>query len=136
MENEIGRDWGIAVLRVMAGMVFLAHGQQKLFVYGFNGVEGAFAHLGLPMPGILGSFVALLEFAGGIALVFGVLTRWIAVLFAIEMAVAVLRVHLASGFYLPNGYEFALTMCGVSVALALAGPGAAALDDRIFKRRV
>jgi uncharacterized membrane protein YphA (DoxX/SURF4 family) len=44
-------------------------------------------------------------------------------------------VHLANGFYLPNGYEFALTMCGVSVALALAGPGAAALDDRIFQHR-
>jgi putative oxidoreductase len=134
MPNEIGRDWGIAVLRVMAGIIFLAHGQQKLFVFGFNGVEGAFAHLGLPIPGILGPFVALLEFAGGVALVFGVLTRWISVLFAIEMAVAVLKVHLASGFYLPNGYEFALTMCGVSVALALAGPGAAALDDRIFNR--
>ena len=135
MPNEIGRDWGIAVLRVMAGIIFLAHGQQKLFVFGFNGVEGAFAHLGLPIPGILGPFVALLEFAGGVALVFGVLTRWISVLFAIEMAVAVLRVHLANGFYLPNGYEFALAMCGVSVALALAGPGAAALDDRIFQRR-
>ena len=135
MENEIGRDWGIAVLRVMAGIIFLAHGEQKLFVYGFSGVDAAFAHMGLPIPGILGPFVALLEFAGGMALVFGVLTRWISVLFAIEMAVAVLRVHLANGFYLPNGYEFALTMCGVSVALALAGPGAAALDDRIFQHR-
>jgi putative oxidoreductase len=91
--------------------------------------------MGFPIPGILGPLVALLEFAGGIALVFGVLTRWISVLFAVAMAVAVVKVHLAGGFYLPNGYEFALTRCGMSVALALAGPGAAALDDRIFKHR-
>ncbi len=135
MENETRKTWGIAVLRVTAGIVFLAHGQQKLFVFGFSGTQGAFAQLGLPIPAILGPFVALLEFAGGIALIGGVLTRWISILFAIEMAVAVLRVHFASGFYLPKGYEFALTMCGVSTALALAGPGAAALDHLIFKRR-
>ncbi len=135
MQSEIGKDWGIAVLRVAAGIVFLMHGQQKLFVYGFSGVTGAFAQLGFPMPGILGPFVALLEFAGGIALILGLLTRWVSVLFAIEMAIAAMRVHRAAGFYLPNGYEFAFTMWAASVALAVAGPGAAALDGMIFKRR-
>jgi putative oxidoreductase len=135
MPGEIGRDCGITVLRVMTGIVFLAHGQQKVFVYGLSGMQQAFAQMGLPIPTILGPFVALLEFAGGIALVLGVLTRWVSVLFAIEMAVAVLRVHWSGGFFLPKGYEFALTMCGASVALVLAGPGAAALDHVIFKRR-
>ncbi len=133
MQNGRRREWGIAVLRIAAGIVFLAHGGQKLFVFGFAGVEAAFAHLGIPMPLILGPFVTLLEFFGGIALVAGFLTRWVAILFAIEMAVAALKVHLANGFFLPQGFEFAFTMFSLSVAVALAGPGAAALDRLIFR---
>jgi putative oxidoreductase len=134
MQSEQRKDWGLTVLRVVIGIVFLVHGSQKLFVFGFGGVQAAFASLGLPMPAILGPLVTLLEFAGGIALIAGLLTQWVAMLFAIQMAVAVIRVHLAGGFFLPRGYEFALTMFGASIALALAGPGAAAVDRVLFKR--
>jgi putative oxidoreductase len=127
-------DWGIAIPRVAVGIVFLAHGSQKLFIYGFQGVEGVFAQMGFPMPRILGPFVALLELIGGIALILGLLTRWASVLFAIEMGVAILKVHLAAGFFLPKGIEFAFMMCAASVALALAGPGAAALESRVFAK--
>ena len=133
MQSERKRDWGITVVRVGAGIVFLAHGSQKVFVFGLSAMQGTFAHMGFPVPAVLGPFVALLEFLGGIALIAGLLTRWLAILFAIEMAVAVLKVHLAGGFFLPGGFEFAFTMFSASVALALAGPGAAALDRRIFK---
>jgi len=128
------KEWGIAILRVITGIVLLAHGSQKLFTYGFQGVEGAFAQMGIPIPTILGPSIAILEFGGGIALIVGLLTRWVAVLFAIEMAVAILKVHLASGFFLPRGYEFALLVAAVNIALAMAGPGAAALDPLLTKK--
>ena len=129
------KDWGITILRVVVGIVFLVHGCQKVFVYGFAGVQGAFGHMGIPMPAIAGPFIALLELVGGIALVVGILTRWFAILFAIEMLVAILKIHLAGGFFMPNGYEFALTLLAASVALAMSGPGAASADREIASKR-
>jgi putative oxidoreductase len=135
MDNTGTKEWGVAILRVVVGIVFLAHGSQKVFVYGFGGVQGAFTQMGIPLPTIMGPFIAVLELAGGIALIVGLVTRWVAILFAIEMAFAVLKVHLSGGFFLPRGYEFALTMSAASLALAMAGPGAASLDNMLFAKR-
>ena len=128
-------DLALAVLRVVTGSVFAAHGAQKLFVYGFAGVTGAFTQMGVPLPGIAGPAVALVEFFGGLALVVGLLTRLSAVGLAITMAGAILFVHLQGGFFLPSGSEFALTLLGAAVALALAGPGALALDTLVARHR-
>jgi putative oxidoreductase len=126
---------GIALLRVVTGLVFAMHGGQKLFVYGFAGVTGAFTRMGVPMPGLMGPFAALLEFFGGLALIIGLLTRLAAFGLALDMIGAILLVHLAGGFFLPSGYEFVLTLGAMALSLVLTGPGAFSIDEVLARRR-
>ena len=126
MSNVEKQSWGVTLLRVIVGIVFLAHGSQKLFVYGVHAFAGILGHMGLPT--FLAPIVIAIEFLGGAALILGVGTRLAAAAIAVNMLGAILAVHLKGGFFLPTGFEYALTMLAASVALLLAGPGKASLD--------
>ncbi len=128
------QSWGITVLRVVVGMVFLAHGAQKLFVYGFHGTAGAFGGMGIPVPAVSSAVVTLVEFLGGAALIVGLLTRWAAALNGFDMVVAILLVHLKNGFLKPGGFEHPLTLLAACVALVMLGPGALSVDGALTKR--
>jgi putative oxidoreductase len=125
---------GLAIVRVVAGIVFMMHGYQKLFTFGIAGVQGAFTQMGAPLPMITGPLVGALEFFGGIALIIGLLTRLVALGLVFDMLGAILLVHLAKGFFLP-GYEFVLLLGTVALGLVVAGPGAYSVDEHLARSR-
>lgn len=134
-ENAWMTRWGVVPVRLVVGLVFFAHGAQKLFVFGLGGTAAFMAQLGIPLPALAAVVLIAVELLGGLALIVGLVTRWAAALLAIDMLVATLTVHLRAGFFLPDGYEFALTLFGASLSLALLGSGAASLDHAIERRR-
>ena len=133
--KTVAVDAGLATLRVALAITFFAHGAQKVFQFGIAGVTQGFTQMGIPLPAISAPLVAGLELVGGLLLLFGLFTRPIALLLAIDMVGAALFVHLKNGFFLPNGFEFTFILFAVSVALVMTGPGELSLDAVIANRR-
>ena len=129
------RETGIALLRIILGIVFVAHGYLKFFKMGMDGAVGFFTSLGIPAPALAAWGVTMLEMIGGLALILGIFTPVLGVLFAIEMAGVIFFAKRGEGFFAPKGYEFELTLLVASLALALAGPGAGALGNLIGRNR-
>ena len=127
------------LMRLSAGVIFAAHGAQKLFgSFGGGGLEGTaqwMASIGLE-PGYLMALAAgSAEFFGGIALLLGLLTRPAAFVLAMTMLVAVITVHLPNGLFLSNnGYEFGLALLAITGALVLNGGGKLSLDRMLSAR--
>jgi putative oxidoreductase len=125
----------LAVIRIVVGVMFAAHGAQKLFVFGIGGVVAFFTKAGIPLPAVTAPLVTFVELLAGLALVAGLLTRLGALGLAIDMVGAMLLVHLRNGFFLPQGFEYTFVLLGVLVGLMLSGPGAYSLDAAIARRK-
>jgi putative oxidoreductase len=125
--------WGPLLLRLPIGVIFAAHGAQKLFGafggYGLDGTGQFMASLGLT-PGYLMALLAgSAEFFGGLALVLGVLVRPAAAALALTMLVAIVTVHLDKGLFMANnGYEFGLALLAASLSLVASGAGRLSVD--------
>ncbi len=138
-QNPSSAQIGNLLLRVPVGLIFAAHGAQKLFGwfggYGLNATAGWMESIGLT-PGLpLALLAGSAEFFGGILLLLGLFTRPAALALAVTMLVAIFSVHLSNGFFMSNnGYEFALALLATTIALAASGAGKLALDSFISKK--
>lgn len=133
--NTPSQAWALTLLRGAVGLTFVAHGLQKLFIFGVAGVAASFSQLGIPFPFANAVLVTAVELLGGLALLTGLFTRLAAVPLAITMLVALFTVHLKGGFFLPNGFEYVLVLLAANIALAVGGPGAFAVDNALVQRR-
>jgi putative oxidoreductase len=131
---------GALVLRIPVGIIFAAHGAQKLFGwfggYGLDGTGQFFASVGLT-PGYLMALLAgLVEFFGGLALVAGLLVRPAAAALTAAMLIAIFAVHWSKGFFASSGgYEYALALFAASLALVFSGAGRWSVDRRLGAAR-
>lgn len=131
------QEWGTLPLRLVLGLVFMAHGAQKLFGWlGGGGLSATAAHFAAKLGFTPGVFWAGLagagEFFGGLLVILGLATRVGACFIAGVMVVAIVKVHRGA-FFLPGGMEFALVLLGVAVALIIKGGGRFSLDGIIVK---
>ncbi|MGB6383593.1 MAG: DoxX family protein [Terriglobales bacterium] len=135
-------DVALTTLRVVLGVVFFAHGAQKMLGwfggYGFHGTIGFFTHMGMPAP--VAFLVICTEFFGGLGLIVGLLTRIAALGIGVEMIGAIFMVHLPNGFFMNwtgtqkgEGFEYHLLTIAIAAALLLRGAGAFSLDRSLSK---
>lgn len=123
------RPFTLLVLRIAVGIIFIYHGYDK-YHHGLAATKAMMGGNGLPE--YLGYLAIGLELFGGALLLLGFLTRPIGALLAIEMAVALMKVHLPHGLTRVPGYELPLALCVSSLALATFGAGKASLDYAFF----
>ncbi len=132
-------DWGALALRIPVGIIFAAHGAQKLFGwfggYGLDGTGQWMDSIGLS-PGYLMALLAGgTEFLGGLALIIGLLVRPASAALAFAMLIAIFSVHFQNGLFMSNnGYEFGLALLAASVSLLFSGAGRASVDRLVTAR--
>jgi len=130
---DTNAGWGALALRIPVGIIFVAHGAQKLFSwfggYGLEGTGQWMDSIGLS-PGYLMALLAGgTEFLGGLALIIGLLVRPASAALAFAMLIAIFSVHFQNGLFMSNnGYEFALALLAASASLLFRRAGHASAD--------
>ena len=133
-------EYTLTFARVILGVVFFAHGAQKLLGwfggFGFTATLGAFTKMG--MPAGIAYFAIFVEFFGGLGMIFGLLARLSGLGIAAEMVGAICTVHYPNGFFMNwsgqqkgEGFEYHLLVIAICIALILRGAGALSFDAAI-----
>jgi putative oxidoreductase len=127
-------DIAYTLMRIVIGCILLMHGWVKVAQQGAAGVAGFMSQQGL-QPGIAFAYSAMfLETVGAVCLIVGLLTRFFAAALAIEIAIALLVVHLPHGFSVnQRGYEYVLLIGIVLLVIAIRGGGPYSVDRVIGK---
>jgi putative oxidoreductase len=126
-------SYGLLLLRVVVGVIFAAHGAQKLFGWfegpGAAGTRGWIGGMGFRPAWLFAGLVSLQELGGGVLLALGLLTPLGSLAVTASMVVAVTLVPWKNGFFVgKGGYEFNLALAAAAVALAATGPGRFSID--------
>lgn len=115
-------------MRLVLGSIMVRYGYTKIIpsgaLYTFSHTVGR-----LQLPVWLGYVAAFTEFFGGMLLIVGLLTRIAALGTAIDMAVAIIKVHLHGGLMGPNSFALPLALFAISLMLVFTGCGWMGLDD-------
>ena len=123
------------VMRLVLSIIMIRHGYDKVIPSGslYN-----FTHMvtRLHLPMALGYLAAFTEFFGGLLLLVGLLTRIVAIMMAIEMVVAIIKIHIHGGLMGPNSFAFPLTCFAIALMLVFTGCGWLGLDDFAGKGRL
>jgi putative oxidoreductase len=120
----------LLILRIVLGIIFLYHGYPKL-AHSHGNLQGVFVEHG--MPGYFVYVAGILETFGGGLFLLGLFTRPAALLLAIEMCVAIWKVHSVHGYFAVHEYEFPLVLAAACLALATVGAGLVSLDHALFE---
>ena len=136
-------SWGIAIARIALGVVFFAHGGQKLFGwFGGQGLRNTLRSFreGLGIPAPLAALAVATEFLGGVGLIVGFLSRLAALGIAATMIVAILAVHGKFGFFMNwygekrgHGVEYHILVLALALVVLLNGAGAFSLDQAVYR---
>jgi putative oxidoreductase len=131
--------YAVTILRVLVGVTFLLHGFPKIANIG--GFAGFLTSLGVPAPGLFAFLVVALEVGGGLLLILGLATRWVSLLFVIQMLVTTLLVKLPSaGFIAPQGggagAELDLLLLAAALILLTHGSGPLSIERNVLKREL
>lgn len=133
--TQTAHNWGITLIRIAIGVVFIAHGYQKVFGWGIGGVANTFQGMGIPLPLISAILASFTELLGGIALVLGFGTRLASIPMAFTMLVAFATAHAKNGFFMQsNGFEYVFTLFFALVALFFLGSGPVSLDSIVAEK--
>ncbi|KPG93819.1 MULTISPECIES: DoxX family protein [Pseudomonas] len=128
--------YGLTILRIAVGVIFAAHGSQKLFGlfggYGLAGTAQYMDSIGLHPGYVMATLAGGTEFFAGLALIIGLLVRPAALGLTFLSLVAIFTVHISNGLFMANnGYEFALALLGGSLAVLIEGAGKLSVDRAI-----
>ncbi|MDI6099442.1 DoxX family protein [Actinoplanes sp. NEAU-A12] len=135
MNNTMLRDLTLLVTRVALGVVFIAHGWQKFDEWGLDGTAAAFGQMGVPLPTASAWFAAIIELAGGVALIAGLAVPLVALLLAVDMIGALLIVHAGNGVFVSaGGFELVLTLAAAALLLGVSGAGRFSVDRLVAPR--